>query len=172
MLIGHQSETRATLLGRVSRDPTDVGAWTKFVTHYGRKIYAWCLAWGLQDADARDVTQTVFLNLAVRLRSFRYDPSRSFRAWLKTVARHAWHDFRESQQRHCRGSGDSVVMDRLANVAAQDDLARRLDEAYDQELFREAVARVRLRIEPRTWEAFRLLAQERWTGAAAAPSWA
>ena len=135
---------------------------------YGRKVYAWCLAWGLQDADARDVTQNVFVNLAVRMRDFRYDPNRSFRGWLKTLTRHAWHDFRRFRGRHCRGTGDSGVMDRLANVAARDDFARRLEEAFDHELLRDAIARVRLRIEPHTWEAFRLLAQENWSGADAA----
>ena len=60
------------------------------------------------------------------------------------------------------------MLDQLANVAARDDLARRLEQAFDQELFQEAVARVRIRVEPNTWEAFRLLAQENWTGADAA----
>ena len=39
------------------------------------------------------VTQIVLLKLATKLRDFAYDPSRSFRAWLKTVAQHAWLDF-------------------------------------------------------------------------------
>jgi RNA polymerase sigma-70 factor (ECF subfamily) len=161
------SGTRATLIGRVGRDPNDPGAWAEFVRIYGPKIYTWCGARGLQDCDARDVTQNVLLNLAVRLRAFAYDPDRSFRAWLKTLTRHAWHDFRKAQKRYGQGTGDSLILDGLANVAAHEDLARRLEEAFDQELLREAVARVRLRVEPRTWEAFRLLAQENWSGAEA-----
>jgi RNA polymerase sigma factor (sigma-70 family) len=164
----YDSGTRATLLGRMGRDPNDPRNWAEFVRYYGPKIYAWCGAWGTQDSDALDVTQNVLLNLAVRLRDFEYDPDRSFRAWLKTLTRHAWHDFRKSQQRPGQGSGDSAILNRLANVAAREDLARRLEEAFDQELLREAVARVRLRVEPRTWEAFRLLAQENWSGADAA----
>ena len=38
------------------------------------KIYSWCRAWRLQDADAQDVTQAVLAKLAVRLRRFAYDP--------------------------------------------------------------------------------------------------
>jgi RNA polymerase sigma-70 factor (ECF subfamily) len=165
--VGQHSATRATLLGRFRRDPTDPGAWAEFVTHYGRKIFAWSCAWGLQHADAWDVTQNVLLNLAIRLRDFEYDPDQSFHAWLKTVTHNAWQNFCKAQARH-RGSGDSGVIDRLANVAARDDLARRLEEAFDQELFQEAVARVRIRVEPKTWEAFKLVGQEDWTGADAA----
>jgi RNA polymerase sigma factor (sigma-70 family) len=168
MFVGQNSATRATLLGRIRLAPTDPGAWSEFVTHYGRKIFAWCVAWGLQDADAWDVTQNVLLNLAVRMRDFRYDPDRSFHAWLRTVTHNAWRNYHKSQSRHCRGSGDSGVFDQLANVAAQDDLARRLEQAFDQETLQEAVARVRLRVEPRTWDAFRLVTQENWSGADAA----
>src|SRR5215217_6333166 len=158
MVVNHRQDsiTRVTLLGRVGRAPSDPGAWSEFVRHYGPKIYTWCVAWGLQDSDARDVTQNVLLNLAVRLGDFDYDPDGSFRAWLKTLTRHAWHDFRKAQQRFGQGSGDTLVLDGLANVAAREDLARRLEEAFDHELLQEAVARVRLRVEPRTWEAFRL----------------
>ena len=53
------SKTRITLLGRLQRDPSDPQAWSEFVAHYGRKIYGWCRHWGLQDADAQDVTQYV-----------------------------------------------------------------------------------------------------------------
>jgi RNA polymerase sigma factor (sigma-70 family) len=160
-----ESATRVTLLGRLRAAPDDPAAWSEFVEWYGGKIYAWCRAWGLQEADAQDVTQEVFLNLSVRMHHFRYDPRGSFRAWLKTLTRHAWQDYLEKQRRLGRGSGSDSVMERLAAVEAQDDLARRLAEAFDQELLREAAARVRLRVEPRTWDAFHLLAIEGRSGA-------
>jgi RNA polymerase sigma factor (sigma-70 family) len=162
------SDTRVTLLGRLGHDPADPAAWAEFVDHYGRKIHAWSRAWGLQEADAQDVTQSVLLNLAGRLRDFRYDAGRSFRAWLKTVTHHAWRDYLTARDRAGRGTGDSAMLGQLANVEARDDLIRRLEDAFDHELLREAMARIRLRVEPRTWDAFRLLALEGWTGAAAA----
>ena len=163
----HPSEfaTRVTLLGRLRAAPDDPAAWSEFVAWYGGKIYAWCRAWGLQEADAQDVTQEVFLNLSVRMHDFRYDPRGSFRAWLKTLTHHAWRDYLEKQRRPGRGSGSESVMERLAAVAAQEDLASRLAEAFDQEVLKEAAARVRLRIEPRTWDAFNLLAIEGRSGA-------
>jgi len=160
-------ETRITLLLRLRRDPGDAEAWTEFVGHYEGKILGWCRAWHLQEADARDVAQAVLLKLAVRMRDFTYDPDKSFRAWLKTVTRHAWLAFREQQGKLGQGSGDTRVLEQLYSVAAGDDLVKRLEEGFDHELLVEAVRRVRLRVEPRTWEAFRLTVEEGLSGAEA-----
>src|SRR6478736_4140687 len=92
------SHTSPTLLGRLGRCPTDQAAWRAFVDRYGPKIYAWCQHWGLQKADAEDVTQDVLVKLSRKLATFAYDPSRSFRAWLKTVTRHAWADLQEARK--------------------------------------------------------------------------
>jgi RNA polymerase sigma factor (sigma-70 family) len=162
---GGLSRTRATLLGRLRADPADQRTWAEFVDHYGPKILVWCRAWHLQDADAQDVAQTVLLKLATKLRDFAYDPNRSFRAWLKTVAQHAWLDFLEARKRAGQGTGDSAALNRLESVQARDDLMTRLEEAFDQELLKEAIVRVRLRVAPQTWEAFRLTAQEGLSGA-------
>lgn len=164
----HDSETRMSLLGRLRRDPSDPAAWSEFVDHYGGKIYGWCRRWRLQQADAEDVTQAVLLRLAAKMRDFTYDPTRSFRAWLRTLTHHAWSDFLESRGRAGLGSGDSNVSDMLRSVEARDDLLRGLEEQFDHELLQEAIVRVRLRVAPQTWEAFRLTALEGLSGAEAA----
>src|SRR5262245_51985459 len=161
------SQTRVTLLQRLRRDPADPQAWAEFVDEYRGKIMGWCHVWGLQEADAQDVTQTVLLKLAVRMRDFAYDPDKSFRAWLKTVARHAWMAFVDDRGQLGVGSGDTRVLEQLHSVAARDDLLQRLEEGFDRELLEEAVRRIRLRVEPRTWEAFRLTAEEGLSGAEA-----
>jgi RNA polymerase sigma-70 factor (ECF subfamily) len=166
---GAQSGTRITLLGRLRRDPGDQQAWVEFVAQYGPRIYSWCSRWGLQEADAQDVTQNVLLRLAQKMRDFSYDPSRSFRAWLKTLAQRTWSDFLESRKRAGgTGSGDSEVLHLLSTVEARQDLLARLDEEFDRELLSHAMDRVRLRIAPQTWEAFRLTAIEGLSGAEAA----
>lgn len=162
------SGTQVTLLGRLCQDPANQAYWAEFVDRYGAKIYGWCQKWGLQEADAQDVTQDVLLRLAGRMQHFRYDPARSFRAWLKTVTRHAWADFHEHRQRLGRGSGDSQVLEMLRAVEARDDLLKKLDEEFDREVLEEAMVRVRLRVAPQTWEAFRLTALEGLSGAEAA----
>ncbi len=160
--------TSATLLGRLRDDCTDQAAWADFVRRYGPQIYAWCRRWKLQEEDARDVTQTVLLKLAEKMRTFRYDAGRSFRAYLKTLTHYAWCDFLEGQKNPGAGSGESGVRALLETVAARDDLASLLEAEFDRELLEEAMARVRLRVEARTWDAFRLTALEGLSGAEAA----
>jgi RNA polymerase sigma-70 factor (ECF subfamily) len=159
------SRTSASLLGRLGLNPNDAAAWEEFVRRYGRKILQWCRHWKLQDADAEDVTQTVLLRVARQMRTFRYEPGRSFRAWLKTIAHAAWCDWLEGQKRPGHGSGDSQVLEQLTTVEARDDLVQKLEEEYDRELLEAASLRVRLRVEPHTWEAFQLTAVEGLSGA-------
>ncbi len=162
------SHTSPTLLGRLRQEPADQEAWAQFVERYGRRIYAWCRQGKLQEADAEDVTQMVLVRLAERMRSFTYDPAKSFRGWLRTLTRHAWSDFVTARQRGGRGSGDSDTIAALQTLPARDDLVARLEEQFDREVLEEATARVRLRVEPATWESFRLLAVEGLSGAEAA----
>jgi len=48
----------------------------------------------------------------------------------------------------------------LDSVEAREDLLKRLEEEFDRELLEEAMARVRLRVAPQTWQAFHLTAVE------------
>jgi RNA polymerase sigma-70 factor (ECF subfamily) len=162
------SRTRVTLLGRLRTNPADAAAWGEFVEHYGPKIYAWCRRWHAQEADAEDVTQTVLLKLADKLRDFAYDPARSFRAWLKTLTHRAWYDLQKARRRPGQGSGDSDVWDLLDNVAARDDLVKDLEAECERQLLEEAMLRVRQRVALPTWDAFRLTAVEGQAGAEAA----
>jgi RNA polymerase sigma-70 factor (ECF subfamily) len=155
-------ETSPSLLSRLRRDPRDAAAWEAFVDRYGPKIYSWCRRWHLQDADAEDVAQDVLLRLAEKIGTFQYDPSRSFRAWLKTLTQHAWSDLVASRRRSLRADGGQQALETLE---AGEDLARQLDEAFEQELLEEAMSRVRPRVQTKTWEAFRLTALEDLPGA-------
>ena len=162
---GQKFDTRVTLLGRLRATPNDPAVWSEFVDWYGRNILAWCRAWGLQESDAQDVTQEVFLNLSSKMHSFCYDNKGSFRAWLKTLTRRAWHAYSTKQRKAGRGSGDEVTHEILNELKAREDLTQRLEEAFDQELLKEASNLVQLRVEPRTWDAFYLLAVQGLTGA-------
>ena len=146
------------LLTQLRRAPSDPALWDEFVELYGRHIYRWCRQWRLQDADAEDLTQNILMKLTQKLGAFSYDPSRSFRGWLKTVAHHAWRDFENSRLRARTATGDGRVQELMLTVQARDDLVQRLEEAFDLELLEAAKVRVRTRVEPHTWEAFRLVA--------------
>jgi RNA polymerase sigma-70 factor (ECF subfamily) len=160
--------TSASLLGRLRGDAPDQVAWSDFVRRYGPRIYQWCRRWQLQEEDAQDVTQAVLVRLAEKMRSFQYDPARSFRAYLKTLAHYACCDFLEGRRRPGAGVGGSSVLQMLHTVEARDDLAGRLEAEFDREVLEEAMARVRERVRPHTWEAFRLTALKGRSGADAA----
>jgi RNA polymerase sigma-70 factor (ECF subfamily) len=163
-----EMSTRISLLIRLRREPVDEGAWNEFVRRYGRLILAWCQQWGLQPADADDVSQNVLLKLAHHLRSFVYDPSRRFRGFLRTIAHNACKDYLDSRGRVVAAGADTGVYALLGSVQAREDLAARLETAFDLERLEAAQARIRERVEPHTWEAFRLTAIEGQSGAEAA----
>jgi RNA polymerase sigma-70 factor (ECF subfamily) len=163
----HDTDTSLTLLERIQVNPDDPHAWRLFVERYQPRIRRWCLAWGLQDSDADDVAQDVLVKLFAALRKFRYDPSRSFRAWLKTVTQHAWSDFLAARRRDPGHNAGSVSL--LADSAeARSDLERQLEQAFDRELLDVAMHRIKNRVKPATWDAFQLTAIEGLSGVDAA----
>ena len=161
------ADTSLTLLERLQKDPDDPQAWNLFVERYQPRIRRWCVTWGLQDSDADDVAQDVLVKLFAALRKFQYDPSRSFRAWLKTVTQHAWSDFVAARRRDPGQASGRI--DTIADSAeAQSDLERQLEDAFDRELLEVAMHRVKERTKPANWEAFHLTAIEGLSGAEAA----
>ena len=143
------TQTRASLLARLHQSGTaNDDAWREFVDVYGRQIYKWCRHWQLQDADAEEVTQQVMLRLLSKMKDFVYDPGRSFRAWLKTVTHHAWHDLVVSRQRQPASGAGSQVWEQLLTVPAGEDLVHRLEQEFESEMLEEALRRVRLRFAP------------------------
>jgi RNA polymerase sigma-70 factor (ECF subfamily) len=157
--------TSVTLLERLQRNPTDQEAWAELVRRYGPLIYRWCLRWRLQKTDAQEVTQRVLVTLADRMRTFHYDPTGSFRAYLKTLARYAWCDLEEDCKRFGVVGSHRDMREVLEQQEAREDLVQRLNEEFDQEVLQEARKRVRQRVEPQTWEAFQLTAVEGLSGA-------
>jgi len=161
------ADTSLTLLERLQKNPDDPQAWSLFVKRYQPRIHRWCLAWGLQDSDADDVAQDVLVKLFAALRKFQYDPSRSFRAWLKTVTQHVWSDFAAVRRRDLGQTSGRI--DPIAHSAeAQSDLERQLEDAFDRELLEVATRRIKGRTKPANWEAFHLTAIEGLSGAEAA----
>ena len=147
-------DTRPTLLARLLDPQPDPSSWAEFVRCYRDQIHNWCRAWGLQDTDAEDVTQSVLVRLLRKLRRFRYDPARSFRGWLRTVTYNVCQDWRAETASLPTASGDTAVYRLLANAAARDDLANRIEAEYAKEMLNVAMLRVRQRVQPHTWASF------------------
>src|SRR5262249_34902958 len=99
---------------------------------------------------------------------FVYDPSGSFRAWLKTLTHHAWRDLVDERRRAGIASGDGRMVELLESLRAGDDLVEQLEAVFRMEVIDRAMEQVRPRVAPHTWDAFRLTALEGWSGEAAA----
>lgn len=151
--------TSASLFGQLFHPSSSAGAWQTFLHRYQPAITAWCRQQGLQEADAQEVTSEVLLSLARSLPSFRYDPQRRFRAYLRTMVHHAVVNFwRERAGRPgVQGSGDSVVAEQLAQVpVGMEELVEQIDERVqaDLRLAERASQRVQQEVLASTWQAF------------------
>jgi RNA polymerase sigma factor (sigma-70 family) len=118
----------------------------------------------LRPDDVDDIVQEVLLKLLAAMKSFDYDPDRSFRAWLKTVTQNAWSDFVRSHRRELTKDPEwfRALLD---SSAALDDLSGRMEDAFDRELLDVAMRRAEKRVKPANWQAFRLTAIDQRTGA-------
>jgi Sigma-70 region 2 len=66
-------QTRPSLLLRL-RDPRDGEAWTQFVDLYAPLVYGHARKYGLQNADAADLSQEVLSAVAGAVGRLEYDP--------------------------------------------------------------------------------------------------
>jgi RNA polymerase sigma-70 factor (ECF subfamily) len=147
--------TRASLLVRL-RDREDRAAWQQFVELYGSLVYGFARQRGLQDADAADLTQEVFLALARAAGRWQYDPRRgTFRGWLYGVTRNKLAKFLQRRRAEPIGSGDTNAHSRLAEQPGPEgDPEAAWELEFQQQLFRMAAAQVQGSCAPTTWRAF------------------
>jgi RNA polymerase sigma-70 factor (ECF subfamily) len=164
MLPQDSEHTDPSLLRRLGQDCPDQAAWGAFVAHYGPKIRAWCCQRGLQAADADDVTQDVLLRLCRAIQKFTYDPSRKFRGWLRVVTEHAVSDFFVDRDRRPRARGEDRGLAALETAEARNELLALVEHEFTGAVLMQACATVHARVEPQTWEAFRLTACENRSG--------
>ena len=140
--------TPATLLQRL-RQPGDVDAWLQFVHLYTPLLYQWTRRLGLQSADAADLVQEVFLNLCRALPQFEYDRRRSFRAWLFTLMRNKWQEWRRRPVPLPVGGVEDTM-----DEQGQDSPAAFEEEEYRAHLRGRALRLIQTEFTPPTWQAF------------------
>ena len=129
-------ETRPSLLLRL-QNAGEQQAWGQFLEIYQPLILRLTRQRGLQEADAREVTQEVLIAVAGAIGRWETDPDRgSFRGWLTTIARNLVVNFLIRQSRHPRGTGNSDFARWLNEVPANDSSESRLfDLEYRRQTF-------------------------------------
>jgi RNA polymerase sigma-70 factor (ECF subfamily) len=140
--------TSVSLLEQL-RDAPDEAAWARFVHLYSPLLFRWARQAGLDEADAGDLVQDVFVILLKELPRFEHDPAYSFRAWLKTVALNRWRNQLKRQARAPAQPDDSL----LADVPAPDDSLFE-EQEYRRQLLRRGLELLRDEFQPATWKAF------------------
>jgi RNA polymerase sigma-70 factor (ECF subfamily) len=147
--------TRASLFLRL-RDRRDHAAWVEFVSLYEPVVYRLLRHRGLQDADAREVMQDLFL--AVNRIIDRWDPARergSFRGWLQRVVRNLVINWLQLRRRRPAAAADADVQALLERLPAGDGPETdEFDQAVRRAVFHRAAERVRGEVRRATWQAF------------------
>jgi RNA polymerase sigma-70 factor (ECF subfamily) len=144
--------TRITLLARL-RSTSDAQAWQTFVDLYLPLVYRYCRKRGLQDADARDITQQVLANVHRAIEAFEYDPQKGkFRNWLGTITLREIVRYQQKSRRPGKGGGEGLGDWVAGQESGQVDAA--WQEEFNSHIFAAALDRVRTQFDGPTWQAF------------------
>lgn len=146
-------ETSQGLLVRLE-DPSDADAWDRFYSVYEPVVYRVARARGLQDADACDLVQTVFLAVGKHIESWnRSTQNHRFRSWLLVIARNETvNAFRSLSRFQARGGSSTM---RIFDDEQEEVVALELiNLEYRRQLYRQAAQVVKSRADGETWLAF------------------
>ena len=148
-------DTRASLLLRLQQ-PYDERAWQEFVEIYQPLIERLATRYGLQSADAQDISQEVLARVAKAIPEWEHDPARgSFRGWLTRVTRNLTIEQFRTRARRPLTNPESGQLEQFQRDA---DSIFQLEQ--QRELFGWAARKARDQFVPTTWQAFWLTAVE------------
>ena len=151
--------TRESLLHRM-RSREDSEAWSRFVELYTPLVIRWVGDLGITEPDRGDLVQEVFVVLLGQISSFQYEPSGSFRGWLRTVTINKCRDFQRLRRRKCEPQFLAAI-----EQAAADDSEWLTEEQYRQYLISAAMKLMRQHFSETTWQAVWLHVAEGRTAA-------
>ena len=112
--------------------------------------------YGLQEADAADVTQEVLRLVARAVKDLDYDPRRgSFRGWLYTVVRNQVRKSLGRTPNHHQGTGGTEAQRLLEQqLSPEADSTVEWEAECERRLFVYAASQVRGDFQEATWQAF------------------
>ncbi|MCA9075496.1 MAG: RNA polymerase sigma factor [Planctomycetaceae bacterium] len=141
--------TRNSLILRITQggDPL---SWEEFFELYQPMLFGMVKHWRIEDADASDIVQDVFVTLIRSLPQFEYQTEKGrFRSWLRTIVRNVTIDwFRR------RGRSREVTLNEC--LCPEDPVADELewDAAYCAQVLHTVMRIVQEESHPTTWFCF------------------
>jgi RNA polymerase sigma-70 factor (ECF subfamily) len=162
MRLSDGGTTSPALLNRLG-DWRDDAAWSEFVDRYRPLVELWCRRMRLDSETSDELCQRIWIDLAHRMSSFQYDPSRRFRGWLRRLYYSRAVDLLRERQAHPVRSLDEEPTDPFSVAAAGDfddegESAARLPVLL--RLGTQVHDTVKRQVEPQTWTAFWSIAVE------------
>jgi RNA polymerase sigma-70 factor (ECF subfamily) len=177
--LGTSLQTRASLLQRL-KTGQDEQSWEEFYRIYGGLIRWFAERSGLTAEEAEEVVQETAIGVAKGLPNYVYDPARCrFRTWLLKLTR--WRVLNQIRKRPklflahdnfpLSSSSDERPPDsRTATIEripdpAEPQFGAEWDAALEANLLKEALERVRPKLDALQYQAFDLLVLKEWPAA-------
>lgn len=138
--------TSHSLLERL-RQPENSGSWERFTGLYTPILFVWAQRLGLQEPDAADLIQEVFMTVLEKLPEFHSKRVGSFRKWLHTVMI----NLRRAQlrKRKLAVAADAAV----ADVAEPEQVDILEETEYRRHLANRALHLMQSEFSRKTWQA-------------------
>jgi RNA polymerase sigma factor (sigma-70 family) len=148
--------TNPTLLQRLG-DWRDHEAWIDFVTRYDQVIRLSSRRYRFDAESTEELCQRVWIDLARRMRTYRYDPGKTFRGWLRRLCQSRAIDLLRKQKSSRVESledhpAELLLEDASAGIEVEESAAlerpvllRQAEDVQDG---------VRRRVDERTWQVF------------------
>jgi RNA polymerase sigma-70 factor (ECF subfamily) len=155
--------TTSTFLGGLNDG--DPEAWQRFYDRYEPMLLAMARRAGLREEDARDVVQEVLTTAFVEgFRAGKYDRERGrLRSWLRGIVANKIREARRRVTRPEVQMTDQSDATRCLNGIADDrKLPDLFDEEWERAVLAECLRRVKLEVDPKTFQAFHLYAMAGW----------
>jgi RNA polymerase sigma factor (sigma-70 family) len=144
--------TSPSLLARVG-DWQDLDAWAGFVRRYEPTIRLYCRRFALDPETLEELVQQIWVELARRLKTYSYDPGKTFRGWLMHVCRSRAIDLIRKKRLDARIL--TLELTREPAFDPREDPPATEDDRPDFIRLAEGVQDVvRARVDARTWTTF------------------
>ncbi len=146
-------KTNHSLIARV-KNLGDGASWEEFIEIYQPVVFRMARRRGLQDADAQDVMQQVFLSISRSIEGWTAGNGQPpFRAWLTTIARNA---ITKSLTRQPRDAavGSTSMIELLNALPDSESTTAELQAEARKEIVRWAAEQIRTEFSEGIWNVF------------------